>query len=708
LYATDQALFGVLCVVMNQIPAQDQSQNDPPIDEVSKPVSSSDSVPVEEIKSFSDGVSVTDSGPANGVSDTSSEVLSDDKTEKQDEELVQEIDEEGNTKPIKPQPLKTIQKQVSKINEEEKSGVSAASSSPQPASGLSEAGSIVDILVNKGLVSDGQYEEVRVESAKTGKRAEEIVLEQGLVSEEAFAQARAEYLNVPYKKLAEVAVSPEALGVLPEAVARRYKIIPFAIDQTNNTLSTAMVNPLDLQAIDFVEKKTGMRVIPHLVTESDMSMAFTEQYASTLSGEVSAALKDTQESTKRTIDVTQLGQVIREAPIAKIVETLLTFALRSRASDIHIEPQETRTRVRYRIDGILMEKLVLPLRVHDAVVSRIKILARMKIDERRIPQDGRFNFTANNEEVDLRVSSLPTVHGEKVVMRLLKKTSDVPTLPDLGLRGRALKNLQNAILVPHGIVLITGPTGSGKTTTLYAILSKINTPKVNIITLEDPVEYEMPGVNQVQINTQAGLTFASGLRSFLRQDPNVVMVGEIRDNETADLAIQASLTGHLVFSTLHTNSSAGALPRLLDMDAEPFLLASSMTAVVAQRVARKICSNCKEEYTPPKDVIDDMKKVLGPYYDGFLKQKNNGNKVTLFRGKGCSECGDSGYSGRIGIFEVMTVSETISKLILERSPASVIEKQALSEGMMLMKQDGYLKVMEGLTTIEEVLRVAEV
>jgi type IV pilus assembly protein PilB len=707
---------------MNQTTAQDQTQSDYPTDEVSVSTNSSQSVPVEEVNSFSDGLTVTDSGPINGISDTSSEVLSDEVDENKPEEaLVQEIDEEGNTKPIKAQPIQPIQKQVSKaadqidIDKSEKPVQETKSAAPSNTSpintqpkGLSEAGSIVDILVNKGLVSDGQYEEVRVESAKTGKRAEEVVLEKGLVSEEAFAQARAEYLNVPYKKLAEVAVSPEALGVLPEAVARRYKIIPFAIDQTNNTLSAAMVNPLDLQAIDFVEKKTGMRVVPYLVTESDMIMAFTEQYASTLSGEVSAALKDTQEVSKRTIDVTQLGQVIREAPIAKIVETLLTFALRSRASDIHIEPQETRTRVRYRIDGILLEKLVLPIRVHDAVVSRIKILARMKIDERRIPQDGRFNFTANNEEVDLRVSSLPTVHGEKVVMRLLKKTSDVPTLPDLGLRGRALKNLQNAILVPHGIVLITGPTGSGKTTTLYAILSKINTPKVNIITLEDPVEYEMPGVNQVQINTQAGLTFASGLRSFLRQDPNIVMVGEIRDNETADLAIQASLTGHLVFSTLHTNSSAGALPRLLDMDAEPFLLASSMTAVVAQRVARKICANCKEEYSPPEDVVADIKKVLGPYYDAFLKQKGQGEKVTLFRGKGCAECGDSGYSGRVGIFEVMTVSEAISKLILERAPASAIEKQSLTEGMMLMKQDGYLKVMEGITTIEEVLRVAEV
>ena len=352
--------------------------------------------------------------------------------------------------------------------------------------------SLLDILLTKGLLSQSQFDEAKVESASTGQRPEDVILAKGWVSEEAFGEARAEYLNVPFKKLGEVAVSPEALGALPEAVARRYQALPFGIDTQNNSLSVAMVNPLDLQAIDFIEKKTGMRVVPHLVTEADLTMAFSEQYSHSLSGDVTEALAESNDSSsKQTIDVTQLGQVIREAPIAKIVETLLTFALRSRASDIHIEPQEVRTRVRYRIDGILQEKLVLPVRVHDALVSRIKILARLKIDERRLPQDGRFNFTANKEEVDLRVSTLPTVHGEKVVMRLLKKTSVVPTLPELGLRGRALKNFETAVTVPHGIILITGPTGSGKTTTLYAVLSKINTPKVNIVTLEDPVEYEM-------------------------------------------------------------------------------------------------------------------------------------------------------------------------------------------------------------------------
>jgi len=305
--------------------------------------------------------------------------------------------------------------------------------------------------------------------------------------------------------------------------------------------------------------------------------------------------------------------------------------------------------------------------------------------------------------VDLRVSSLPSVHGEKIVMRLLQKSGNVPDLPDLGLRGLSLKNLEIAIRVPHGIILVTGPTGSGKTTTLYSILHRVSTPKVNIITLEDPVEYEMPGINQVQVNPQAGLTFASGMRSFLRQDPNIIMVGEIRDSETADLAIQASLTGHLVFSTLHTNSASGAFPRLLDMKAEPYLLASSMTCVMAQRVVRKVCDACRESYQPPPEVIADIKQVLGGLY-----QPVSGKPLQLQRGRRCAQCNNTGYFGRIGIFEDFLVDEKIGRLILERTPASSIEKQALANGMVSMKQDGYLKALEGLTTIEEVLRVAEV
>ena len=572
--------------------------------------------------------------------------------------------------------------------------------------------SVFDVLLSEQAVSREDYDQLKVEAVDAKKNPEDLALERGIVSEEQIARAKSRFYNVPFVDLTRTASSPEAMDKIPESVAARYRVLPLEFNEAENTLKVAMADPLDLGAVEFIEKKSGSRVIPHLAVESQLEVLIGDLYGQNLSIEVTEALKESGTPDAvgiQTVDIEKLGEVIREAPIAKVVATLLEFAIKSRASDIHIEPLADKTRVRYRVDGILIERLILPKRVHNAVVSRVKILSGMKIDEKRLPQDGRFNFKIGEEEVDLRVSSLPVVHGEKIVMRLLKKTGKVPTLQELGLRGTALKNLEEASRVPHGIILITGPTGSGKTTTLYAIISKINTAKVNIVTLEDPVEYEMPGVNQVQVNPKAGLTFASGMRSFLRQDPNIIMVGEIRDTETTELAIQASLTGHLVFSTLHTNSAGGALPRLLDMKAEPFLLASSMTCVMGQRVVRNICEHCKESFTPPPEMVENIKKILGGLYDAALQKQGNPNNSgpILYRGKRCEECGDTGYSGRIGIFEVLPVSERIGRLILERAPASKMEEQAISEGMILMKQDGYLKVMEGMTTIEEVLRVAE-
>lgn len=580
---------------------------------------------------------------------------------------------------------------------------------PLPDAFMGAQQTVLDILYQQQKVDAQTYQAIKVESVTTGTSIEDLVKQKNLVPEEVLAQAKAQLLNVPYIRLSETSSSPEALSQLPESVAKRYNLLPFDLNKGSNTLSVAMSNPMDLTAIEFVEKKTGLSVRPFLVSETELTQALTERYAQSLSSEVVAALKDVEEPRKRVVDVTQLGQVIREAPVAKIVETILSFAVKARASDIHIEPQDGPTRIRYRIDGILQEKLVLPREVHNSVVSRIKILADLKIDERRIPQDGRFAFSLAGDQVDLRISSLPTVNGEKIVMRLLKKSNRVPTLSELGLRGRALKNFEEAIVKPNGIILITGPTGSGKTTTLYATLSKISTPKVNVVTLEDPVEYEMPGVNQVQVNPQAGLTFASGLRSFLRQDPNIIMVGEIRDSETAELAIQASLTGHLVFSTLHTNSAAGALPRLIDMKAEPFLLASSMTLVVAQRVARQVCEDCREAIPIQPQMLEDIKQVLGSLFESHLRQRNiDVTQATLFKGKGCKSCNDSGYKGRIGIYEVLVVSEKVARFIVEEPASGKIEEQAIAEGMILMKQDGYLKALEGLTTIEEVKRVAEI
>lgn len=569
---------------------------------------------------------------------------------------------------------------------------------------MSSALNSLDFFISKGLITKEQAEIVKLEQANGGLPVRDILVQKNILSPEALARAEAEAMNIPYIEIGERPASPQALSLLPQAVAERFVVVPLDYDRAANELSLAMADPSNLDAIDFISKKTGARVKPYLSTQEKIKEAITAYYSQGLAAEVKAVLKETIGPTRESspaIDITQLGDVIREAPIAKIVSTILEFAIKARASDVHIEAQDDKTRIRYRIDGILHEKLILPKKVHDAVVSRIKILSDMKIDEKRIPQDGRFTFRAGTQEVDLRVSTLPTVHGEKVVMRLLKKTGGVPDLPELGLRGRALKNLEDSILRPHGIIIVCGPTGSGKTTTLYSVLSKINSAKVNIVTLEDPVEYQIGGVNQVQVNPAAGLTFASGMRSFLRQDPNIIMVGEIRDKETTELAVQASLTGHLVFSTLHTNDASGSIPRLLDLGAEPFLLASALTCVLAQRVTRRLCPECKEEYDPPAEVVEDLKKVLGNLFP------SQGKPVKLYRGKKCATCNSTGYLGRIGIFEVMPITEKIARLTLERAAAGDIQKQALLEGMITMKQDGYLKAIEGITSIEEVLRVAQ-
>lgn len=560
----------------------------------------------------------------------------------------------------------------------------------------------VDVLLSEHLITPAQYEEVKVKSVSQNIPVENILEQLNIVSGAKIAEAKAKALGVPFISLTDTTFSPSALNLIPRAVAERFLLIPFMLDEKTKTLSIAMSNPVDLEAIEFVRQKTGLNVKSFAATPSDVGNAISEQYRQELASEVVQAVKETEELTKtKTVDSKQISEIIKEAPIAKIVSTILEYAVTSRSSDVHIEPQEDRVRVRYRIDGILYDKLTLPKTVQEAVVSRIKILSEMKIDEHRIPQDGRFNFKIGEQEVDLRISVLPTVHGEKVEMRLLRKSGGIPSLMELGLNGVALKTLEAAILRPHGIIIVCGPTGSGKTTTLYAVLSRLNTTRVNIVSLEDPVEYKITGINQVQINPAVGLTFATGLRSFLRQDPNIILVGEIRDEETTDLALQAALTGHLVFSTLHTSDASGALPRLLDLGAENFLLASTMNAVVGQRIVRRICLHCKESYVAPMQLANEIKTVLG----NFFQSKDL--EMKLYRGVGCIECSNSGYIGRIGIFEVLPVSDKIARLVLERSDSNTIEQRAILDGMITMKQDGYLKALNGVTTIEEVIRVAQ-
>ncbi|KKP51964.1 MAG: General secretory pathway protein E [Candidatus Roizmanbacteria bacterium GW2011_GWA2_33_33] len=514
-------------------------------------------------------------------------------------------------------------------------------------------------------------------------------------------KAQAEIEKITYVDLEKTPIDSEAVGLVSESISRRYKIIPYLFDSINATISIATEDPFDRSIIDFLEKKTGKKIILSLADKEQIIKMIDLSFSQGLSPEVRDALKEYSPDLHKEINNSNVQ--LQQAPIAKIVSTILEFSVKGRASDIHIEPEETRTKVRYRIDGILQEKLSLPRTIHEALISRIKILGEMKIDEKRIPQDGRFTYKSVKDEVDLRVSTLPTVFGEKVVMRLLKKTGGIPSLSDLGFGGPQLKELEEAIAKPYGIILITGPTGSGKTTTLYSILSRLNKPTVNIVTLEDPVEYQIAGINQVQINVQAGLTFATGLRAFLRQDPNIILVGEVRDKETTQLAIQAALTGHLVFSTLHTNDAATAIPRLIDLGAESFLIASVLTAILGQRISRKICPYCKASYPASAEVTANIKSVLGPLFP----KKFESTPVLLSKGKGCQECNQTGYLGRIAIFEILKVTTAINQHIIHQDPAEVIEKTAKKEGFVKMIEDGYLKVLDGVTTMEEVLRVAE-
>lgn len=565
--------------------------------------------------------------------------------------------------------------------------------------------SFIDILFKNNAITADQLSAIKLQAISAGKSEEQVAEEQDFIATDEITKAKAEFYNIPVFLLKDLGkIAPEYTQFFSEMLARKYMVVTVRFDKGAKTLDVAMKDPLDMQTIEFLERKTGYKIKPLIGSEKDIETAITELYGQGLASEVSEAVieskKEFEEEQGTVTNIEEFKELVREAPVAKIVATMVEFAVKSRASDIHIEPLEDKTRVRYRIDGILHEKLTLPKNIHEAVVSRVKILSGLKIDEKRIPQDGRFNFNVSGLEVDLRISTLPTVDGEKVVMRLLRKTAKVPTLPELGLTGIALKKLEENMKKPHGIILITGPTGSGKTTTLYSIFSVLNTSRVNIVTIEDPVEYKIPGVNQVQINPAAGLTFASGLRSFLRQDPNIILVGEIRDSETVTLAIQAALTGHLVFSTLHTNSASGAIPRLLDMGAENFLVASSINCLAAQRICRKICPACKESYEPDPAIVESIRNVLGIYFP-------NDKKILLYKGKGCVECNKTGYFGRIGVFEVLPISDMIMKLILQKGTTDEIEKRAIEEGMITMVQDGYLKVLEGITTIEEVLRVAQ-
>ena len=552
----------------------------------------------------------------------------------------------------------------------------------------------IDILLAKGLITQDQIERAREEMKKTGVSIERTLEKLGYISEEDIVNTIAESMRVLYIDLRDYLIDTDVIKYVPEDLARKHKVVP--LFKIGDVLTIAMVNPRDIMALDEIRIKSKIPIIePALSTEKDIHNAIDQYYGVT--GSLDDVIKAI-DKTRIPIITTDaqsskvLTKVAEEAPVVKLVNLILMQAVKDKASDIHIEPAEDILRVRFRIDGILHEVLTPPKNLQSVIASRIKILAKMDIAETRKPQDGRIGLKMENKALDLRVSTFPTIHGENIVLRLLDKTTVIFGLADLGLSEKDLKDFDNLIRAPYGIILVTGPTGSGKSTTLYSALSTINSLEKNIITVEDPVEYELPLIRQTQVNIKAGLTFATGLRSILRQDPDIVMVGEIRDKETADIAIQASLTGHLVFSTLHTNDAASAVTRLIDMGVEPFLISSSVIGMLAQRLVRIICQKCKEKYTPSAEALKNM----------GLKED-----ALLYKGKGCEACKNTGYAGRVGVFEFLRISEKIKKLIIAKTSSEEIKKTALQDGMKTLYDAGLDKVRRGITTIQEVLRVAE-
>lgn len=512
-------------------------------------------------------------------------------------------------------------------------------------------------------------------------------------------------VNIEYADLSHTSIPKEILNLVPEHIARKFQSVPVKLE--NGILTVAMIDPQDIETIELIKRKTGYDVSPQLTTQDDINHVL-DQYTG-LQAEVQEAIDSADLDATNIRPGPQKSEINfdeQEAPTARVVYSLLKRAVRERASDIHIEPDEHEVSVRFRLDGILHKKISLPKEIQSAVISRLKILANLKIDEQRIPQDGRIQLTVDKREIDFRMSSIPLVTGEKIVLRVLDKSVGILTLDQLGLRGEAREALENGIAKSHGMTLITGPTGSGKTTSLYAILGELINPGVNIVTLEDPVEYRVLGINQSQINTDIGYTFASGLRAILRQDPNIVMVGEIRDRETAEMGIQAALTGHIVLSTLHTNDAAGAIPRLIDMNVEPFLITSSINTVVAQRLGRKVCDTCKQKYSPSAAETKMINDIIESMPDDTKKTVQR-KKLEFYRGKGCDECNHTGYKGRIGIFEVLSIGDTLKAIILGAVSSNTVQKQAVEDGMVTMIQDGILKALDGITTLEEVWRVTK-
>ncbi|PIR96817.1 MAG: hypothetical protein COT91_04670 [Candidatus Doudnabacteria bacterium CG10_big_fil_rev_8_21_14_0_10_41_10] len=573
---------------------------------------------------------------------------------------------------------------------------------------------IKEVITENDLVPKDQLLDLEKQANEKKVPLERYLIVKKAINEDQLATSLAKKYKVDTVDLKEEKIDQAVLSLIPEPIARRHRVVAFK--KKGKELFVAMLDPDDLQTREFIKKKTDFEVVPFLPTFSGFDFALSK-YHTSLKTEFENIMKDRKdgffdkEEDKGSEDLEKMAE---EIPVVRVVETLLEYAMFENASDIHIEPQEKEVMVRYRIDGVLHDVMTLPKVILPALIARIKVLSALKIDEHRLPQDGRFKIEKNNRKISFRVSTIPIFDGEKIVMRLLEEGATALTLEQLGFTGKALDDIKRNLKKPHGMTLVTGPTGSGKSTTLYTVLSLLNTKKVNISTIEDPIEYRVPGVNQMQVNPKIELTFARGLRALLRQDPNIIMIGEIRDNETAEEAVHAAMTGHLVLSTLHTNSSAGALPRLLDMNIEPYLIASTVNNIIGQRLARKLCEHCKKKQKIEKKALEGLEKDFNlkrlmevMKREGVIigTHKDLGD-LEFYKAVGCEKCGETGYKGRLGIFEVLPISAEIMRLILIKASSTELEKVAVADGMVLMWQDGFIKAHQGLTTIDEVMRVS--
>ncbi|MBN1585086.1 type II/IV secretion system protein [Candidatus Uhrbacteria bacterium] len=577
-----------------------------------------------------------------------------------------------------------------------------------------------DDLLKKILKETGTFDAKGLKSLldELGKTETDISLEKFLLKEkkmpeEMLYRIAAQYYKLPFINLRDTPIRQDILFLIPEPIANSHQVVAF--EKTEDELKIVTLNPTDLQTFEFIKRKTGLKLKIFYTNPTSLEEAI-RQYRQSLSAELGALTKIPNPDDKRKSpgEDAELSKLAEDIPIVRVVDSILEHAILEGASDIHIEPTEKEVTVRFRVDGVLRPVMTFPKAVTQGIVARIKILSNLKLDEHRLPQDGRFKIENPEYKFSIRVSVLPVVDGEKIVMRMLAETATALTLEQLGFLDRPKETIMRNVKKPHGIILVTGPTGSGKSTTLYSVLGILNTPKVNISTIEDPVEYRMPGVNQSQVNARIGFTFASGLRSLLRQDPNVIMVGEIRDEETAGIAVQAAMTGHLVLGTLHTNDAATALPRLIDMNVPPFLIAFTANVIVGQRLVRKICPGCIRSLKLPGHTIEQLRRQvdLDSIWKtlqrvGAVGKEQTIEETTFWRGSGCAQCNNEGYKGRVGIYEVLEVTPEISQLISDGRDSSKIHGQAVKNGMLTMIEDGFIKAIKAMTTIEEILRVTK-